>query len=425
MAHINRAVPGYSQFIPLNQPDIGTVEARRGLLYPLQSILTRSPQDGDVPELFKPLEVKGVSFKNRIFTAPMCQYSSENGHATDWHFVHLGNLATRGVGCICVEATAVVPEGRISPEDAGLWTDSQIAPLKRIVAFSHSQGTKIGIQLAHAGRKGSTYAPWLKDKLGHGTSWTTQADENGWPDNTYAPSAISFNDATFPHPKAMTEDDMKYVEDAFAAATKRCIEIGFDFIQVHAAHGYLIHEFLSPLSNKRTDQYGGSLENRMRFPTRVIKRVREVWGDDKPLFVRISASDWAEGPEKSEDGTWLQWGIEQSTIFAGELKKAGLCDMLDVSSGGNWAKQKIPVKHGYQVHFSEAIKKAHPDLLVGAVGMITEPLEAEGYLKDGKADVVSLARELLRNPHWPLYAAKGSWSQSQGREPVRACLVIE
>ncbi|KAF7307073.1 FMN-linked oxidoreductase [Mycena indigotica] len=386
MAHINLPVPNAREYYPLNNPNIGVVEG------------------GTPPALFEPLTIRGVEIKNRIWVAPMCQYSSSNGHATDWHLVHIGNLATRGVGLICLEATAVVPEGRISPEDAGLWTDSQIEPLKRIVEFAHGQGTTIGIQLAHAGRKASTYAPWLKDKMGHGTSWTAQEDENGWPNNTYAPSEISFNDATYPHPKAVTEEDMKYIEDAFVAAVERCKKVGFDFIEIHAAHGYLLHEFLSPLSNLRTDDYGGSLENRTRFPTRVVQRAREAWGN-KPFFVRISATDWAEGPEKGEDSKWLQWGIEQSIYWVGELKRLGV-DLVDVSSGGNWFKQKIAVKHGYQVDFAEAAKKAHPDILIGTVGMITDPIQANAYVKEGKADVVSLARELLRNPHWPLYAAK-------------------
>ncbi|KAF7347669.1 putative NADPH dehydrogenase C23G7.10c [Mycena venus] len=393
MAHINTAVPGAREYYPLNEPAIGTHLA------------------GKQPELFKPLEIKGVTFKNRIFVSPMCQYSSSNGHATDWHFVHIGGFATRGVGAVCMEATSVVPEGRISPEDAGLWQDSQMAPLKRIVEFSHAQGTKIGIQLCHAGRKASTYAPWIKEKTGHGTSWVAQEDENGWPNNVYAPSAIPWSEK-YPNPKEMTEQDMQYVEDAFVAAVNRCKEIGFDFIEFHAAHGYLMHEFVSPISNTRTDQYGGSsLENRLRFPTRVLQRMREEW-KDKPLFVRISASDWAEGPEKSEDGTWLQWGIEQSILWVQKMLSLGVVDLVDCSSGGNWFKQKIgplidgKIAPGYQVQFSEAMKKAHPSVIVGAVGMISDPVVAESYLKDGKADVVSLARELLRNPHWVLMAAK-------------------
>ncbi|KAJ7897040.1 NADH:flavin oxidoreductase 2 [Mycena olivaceomarginata] len=399
MSHLNIGVPGAQEFYPLNEPAIGT------------------HLSGEQPELFKPIEIKGVTFKNRIFVSPMCQYSSADGHATDWHLVHIGGFATRGVGAICVEATSVVPEGRISPEDAGLWTDSQIAPLKRIVEFSHSQGTKIGIQLAHAGRKASTYAPWVKDRVGHGTSWVAQENENGWPNNVYGPSAIPWSE-TYPSPKAATEQDLQYIEDAFAAATKRCHEIGFDFIEVHGAHGYLIHEFVSPLSNTRTDQYGGSLENRLRFPTRILERIRSEW-KDKPLFVRISATDWADGPEKSEDGTWLQWGIEQSNAWVDKLLSLGVIDLLDVSSGGNWAKQKISpvaggnIEHGYQVPFAEAIKKAHPSLIVGAVGTITDPLIAESYLKDGKADVVFLARELLRNPHWAIKAAKALGSEAK------------
>ncbi|KAF7340125.1 putative NADPH dehydrogenase C23G7.10c [Mycena venus] len=350
MAHINTPVPGAREFYPLNEPAIGT------------------HQGGEHPDLFKPLEIKGLTFKNRIFVG----------------------FATRGVGAICMEATSVVPEGRISPEDAGLWKDSQIAPLKRIVEFSHAQGTKIGIQLAHAGRKASTYAPWRTKAAGP---------------IMFTPRPPHLTQRSAPPQKEMTEQDMKYIEDAFVAATKRCKEIGFDFIEVHGAHGYLIHEFVSPISNTRTDQYGGPLlENR-------LERIREEW-KDKPLFVRISATDWAEGPEKSEDGAWLQWGIEQSTLWVGKMLSLGVIDLLDVSSGGNWFKEKVGavgrgnVGHGYLVPFSEAIKKAHPSLIVGAVGMISDPVITESYLKDGKADVVFLARELMRNPHWALAAAK-------------------
>ncbi|KAF7347671.1 Nadh:flavin oxidoreductase nadh oxidase [Mycena venus] len=394
MAHINTPVPGAREYYPLNEPAIGT------------------HQGGEQPELFKPLEIKGVTFQEPYFCGILRCANIALMMGTQRigiSFISGQGFATRGVGAVCVEATSVVPEGRISPEDAGLWTDSQIAPLKRIVEFSHAQGTKIGIQLAHAGRKASTYAPWVKEKAGHGASWVAQENENGWPNNVYAPSAIPWSE-TYPNPKEMTEQDMKYVEDAFVAATKRCKEIGFDFIEVHGAHGYLIHEFVSPISNTRTDQYGGPLlENRLRFPTRLLQRICEEW-KDKPLFVRISATDWAEGPEKSEDGTWLQWGIEQSTLWVGKMLSLGVIDLLDVSSGGNWVKQKISpssnIGHGYQVPFAETIKKAHPSLIVGAVGMITDPVIAESYLKDGKADVVFLARELMRNPHWALAAAK-------------------
>ncbi|RDB28705.1 putative NADPH dehydrogenase C23G7.10c [Hypsizygus marmoreus] len=386
--NINHSVPGAYQYFPLNEPAVG-------------NSLTL---DENTPFLFRPLILRGMEFKNRIFVSPMCQYSSDNGHATDWHLVHIGGFATRGVGAICMEATSVVPEGRISPEDAGLWTDTQIEPLRRIVNFCHAQGTKIGIQLAHAGRKASTHAPWVQLKAGKGAPHTASEDENGWPDSVYGPSNKPFSD-TYPIPKAMSEQDMKKLQDAFISAIQRCKKAGFDFIELHAAHGYLLHSFVSPLSNDRNDEFGGQLlENRLRFPLRLMKSCREAW-PDKPLFVRISASDWAEGPEKDGLGVWLQWGIEQSIIFAEELQKLGV-DLIDCSSGGNWVKQKIPVKHGYQVHFAEALKQALPTLPVGTVGMITEPLEAESYLKSGKADVIFLARELIRTPHWPLFAAQ-------------------
>ncbi|KAG6862138.1 hypothetical protein C0995_004220 [Termitomyces sp. Mi166 len=328
----------------------------------------------------------------------MCQYSADNGHATDWHFVHIGGFATRGAGAICMEATAVVPEGRIAPEDLGLWADTQIEPLRRIVNFCHAQGAKIGIQLAHAGRKASTHAPWVQRKAGRGVPYTATADENGWPDNVLGPSDLPFSEI-YPSPKAMLEEDMDVVVRAFVFAVER-----FDFIEIHAAHGYLLHSFVSPLSNVRDDRYGEQpLENRLRFPLRVVEACRRAW--EGPLWVRISACDWAEGPEQDESGIWRQWGIEQSKIFAGEMQKLGV-DLVDASSGGNWVNQEIPLKHGYQVHFAEALKQAHPSLVISTVGLITDPAEANSYIESGKADVISLARELLRTPHWPLLAAK-------------------
>ncbi|KAI0361437.1 FMN-linked oxidoreductase [Trametes cingulata] len=393
--HINERVPDTDQYYPLNQPSIGSA-------YPKEVY----PQNAELPELFKPLTIRGMTFSNRIFVSPMCQYSSDDGHATDWHLVHIGGFATRGAGAICMEATAVVPEGRISPEDAGLWTDSQIAPLKRIVAFAKAHGSKIGVQLAHAGRKASTYAPWVHSdiaKTRRAPTYVAGKDEGGWPDDVYGPSEIPFSDQ-YPKPKALTEQQLSDLLDAFVKATERCKEVGFDFIEIHAAHGYLLHEFVSPLSNVRTDAYGGSLENRLRFPLQVVEKVRSAW--DKPLFVRISATDWAEGPEKDPaSGEWKQWGIEQSKIYVGELKKLGV-DLIDCSSGGNWVQQKITIVPGYQVPFAEALKNAHPDILIGAVGLITEPEQAESYLRDGKADVVFLARELIRTPHWPILAAQ-------------------
>ncbi|CDO75518.1 hypothetical protein BN946_scf184935.g54 [Trametes cinnabarina] len=397
MTYINKRVPGVDQFLPLNEPTIGTAYSKD--LY---------PQNADLPELFKPLTLRGTTFNNRIFVSPMCQYSSDNGHATDWHFVHIGGFATRGFGAICMEATSVTPEGRISPEDAVSFSYRRYMAchLARIVNFAHAHGAKIGVQLAHAGRKASTYAPWVRaNAAGKSITPTDFADEDegGWPDNVYSPSDIAFSDR-YPKPKALTEEAMQAQLEAWAKATERCKEVGFDFIEIHAAHGYLLHEFVSPLSNVRTDKYGGSLENRIRFPLQVVEKVRAAW--DKPLFVRISATDWAEGPEQDPaTGEWRYWGIEQSKVLAGELKKLDV-DLVDCSTGGNYVNQKIPLAPGYQVPFAEALKQAHADLTIGTVGLITEPKQAESYLRDGKADVVFLAREAIRNPHWPIYAAQ-------------------
>jgi len=395
MPNINKPVPGADQYFPLNEPAIGTA-------YP-ESVY---PKNAKLPALFQPLSLRGVTFKNRIFVSPMCQYSSDNGHATDWHLVHIGGFATRGVGAICMEATAVVPEGRISPEDAGLWTDSQIAPLKRIVDFAHAQGTLIGVQLAHAGRKASTYAPWVHSDIANtrkAPSFTAGKDENGWPDEVYGPSTLPYSEG-YPQPKQIDEKHLEYLDDAFLKAIERCKAVGFDFIELHAAHGYLLHSWLSPLSNTRTDAHGGpSLENRLRWPLELINKCRAAW--DKPFFVRISASDWADFPEKGEDGTWKQWGIEQSKVLTGEMEKLGV-DLVDVSSGGNWAEQKISIGPGYQVPFAAELKKAYPNMPIAAVGLITEPQQAEGYLQDGKADAVFLARELIRTPGWALNAAQ-------------------
>ncbi|KIM47773.1 hypothetical protein M413DRAFT_439440 [Hebeloma cylindrosporum] len=377
------------QYFPINTPDIGS---------------TLEVEDENTSALFKSLTIKDMVFKNRIFASPMCQYSSDNGHATDWHLVHIGGFATRGVGAICMEATSVVPEGRISPEDAGLWLDTQIEPLKRIVNFAHAHGTKIGIQLSHAGRKSSIHPPWVQSKAGRGSSHVALENEGGWPGRVYGPSDLPFS-KTYPIPKAMTEQDLLYLENAFISSIERCQKAGFDFIELHGAHGYLLHSFLSPLSNTRDDEYGGQpLENRLRFFLRLVKVCREAWAE-KPLFVRISASDWADGPEKDDEGRWKQWGIEQSTILVARLKEIGV-DLIDCSSGGNWAHQKIIAKPGYQVPFAEALKIAHPDILVGTVGLITEPLQAESYLKNGQADVVFLARGIMRNPHWAITAAE-------------------
>lgn len=394
--HINKRVPGASTFYPLNEPAIGVA-------YDAEHY----PQNKEIPLLFQPLDIRGVTFKNRIFVSPMCQYSSDNGHATEWHLVAIGSWAVGGAGAITTEATAVVPEGRITPEDAGLWQDSQIAPLKRIVDFAHVQGTKIGIQLAHAGRKASTLAPWVHSDPAHSRvakTYIAHEDEGGWPQQVYGPSTAPFSE-TYPSPREVTEADLQQIEDAFVAAVRRSRQAGYDFIEIHGAHGYLIHSFLSPISNTRSDQYGGKLlENRMRFPLRLIERVRAEW--EGPLFLRISATDFAEWPEKDESsGEWRQWGIEQSKIFAAEAQKIGI-DFIDVSAGGNYVHQKIKPGPGYQVSYAEAIKKNTPNLLVGTVGMITSGKQAEEYLSEGKADVVLLAREFLRNPYFPMAAAQ-------------------
>ncbi|PCH33989.1 FMN-linked oxidoreductase [Wolfiporia cocos MD-104 SS10] len=388
-------VRGADQFYAANEPPIGTP-------YPEDVY----PQNAQLPVLFQPLMLRGTTFKNRIIVSPMCQYSSDHGSATDWHLVHIGGFATRGAGAICMEATAVVPEGRISPQDAGLWLDKQIAPLQRIVKFVHAHDTLIGVQLSHAGRKSSTIAPWMHSdsaKTRKAASWIHPKEEGGWPDGVYGPSDIAFS-PEYPTPKPMDEDRMLYVEDEWIQAVERCKTVGYDFIEIHAAHGYLLHQYLSPLSNTRTDEFGGApLENRMRWPLRLLARIRAAW--DKPLFVRVSATDWAEGPERDADGTWRQWGPEQTKVFVGELQNIGI-DLIDVSTGGLWVHQKIPVEPGYQVPFAEKIKKVYPNLSIGTVGLITDPLQAESYLRDGKADVVFLARELIRTPEWPLLAAR-------------------
>jgi 2,4-dienoyl-CoA reductase-like NADH-dependent reductase (Old Yellow Enzyme family) len=334
--------------------------------------------------LFDPLSIRDITFANRVFVSPMCEYSSTDGFANDWHFVHLGSRAVGGAGLVLTEATAVLPEGRISPQDLGIWKDEHIEPLSRIVRFIHEQGSVAGMQLAHAGRKGSTYAP----RAGHGK---VPESKGGW-NNVVAPSALPFS-ADYPMPRALSIDGIQDVVSAFAAAARRACEAGFRVIEVHAAHGYLIHEFLSPLSNQRTDAYGGSFENRTRILREVVAAVRDSWPEGAPLFVRISATDWIDGG----------WDIEQSVELARQLKELG-ADLIDCSSGGNVAHAEIPVGPGYQTRFAERIRR-EADILTGAVGMITSPVQAEHILATGQADAVIIARELLRDPYWPLRAA--------------------
>ncbi len=334
--------------------------------------------------LFDPLAIRDITFANRVFVSPMCQYSSTDGYVNDWHFVHLGSRAVGGAGLVLTEATAVLPEGRISPHDLGIWMDYHIEPLARIVRFIHEQGSVAGMQLAHAGRKASTYRPWA----GHGT---VPESDGGW--NVVAPSALAFADY-YPMPQALSIDGIKKIVSAFAAAARRACEAGFDVIEIHAAHGYLIHEFLSAHSNRRTDAYGGSFENRTRILRETVAAVRGAWPERAPLFVRISATDWIDGG----------WDIQQSVELARQLKELG-ADLIDCSSGGNVAHAKVPVGPGYQTQFAEQIRR-EANILTGAVGMITSPIQAEHIIVSGQADAVIIARELLRDPYWPLRAAR-------------------
>lgn len=335
-------------------------------------------------QLFQELKIRDVTLRNRIAVSPMCQYSSTDGFATDWHLVHLGSRAVGGAGLILAEATAVLPEGRISPHDLGLWKDEQIAPLARITGFLREQQTVAGIQLAHAGRKGSVERPW------EGTGWVPES-RGGW--KPVAPSAIAF-DEKYATPSVLDEKGIHAIVQAFAEAARRSREAGFQLIEIHAAHGYLIHEFLSPLTNRRADAYGGSFDNRTRLAREVVTAVRRVWPENLPLFVRISATDWAEGG----------WDLEQSVELARQLGALGV-DLLDCSSGGQIAGAQMPVGPGYQVPFAQAIRQ-RAGILTGAVGLITSPEQAEAIVRDGQADVVLMAREFLRHPYWPLDAAR-------------------
>jgi 2,4-dienoyl-CoA reductase-like NADH-dependent reductase (Old Yellow Enzyme family) len=337
-----------------------------------------------VPNLFDPLTLRGLTLANRILVSPMCQYSSEDGLANDWHLVHLGSRAVGGAGLVFTEATAVTADGRISPEDLGIWNDAHIAPLKRIVDFVHAQGVPAAMQLAHAGRKGSTHRPWS----GHGA---VPVSDRGW--QPVGPTGDAFAPG-YPVPRALTTDEMPLVVHAFADAARRAATAGFDALEVHAAHGYLIHQFLSPLSNLRSDRYGGSLENRLRLCLDVVDAVRRVVPERMPIFVRISASDWTSGG----------WDIEQSVELCQRLRDRGV-DLVDCSSGGNVPTAEIPVGPGYQVPFAERIRR-EVGIATGAVGLITSASQANEIIRDGRADCVLLAREFLRDPYFPLHAAR-------------------
>ena len=332
--------------------------------------------------LFSHLQIKSIAFKNRIVVSPMCQYSAVDGMANDWHLVHLGSRAVGGAGLIIVEATAVSPEGRISPNDLGLWKDEQLVPLKRITTFLEQQGCVPGIQLAHAGRKASTSAPWQGDKL-------VPESEGGW--KTVAPSAIPYSEDK-DIPLELAKDKIKEIAHDFRMAAKRALAAGFKVIELHGAHGYLINEFLSPLSNTRGDEYGGSFENRTRFLLEIIEAVKCEWPGEYPLFLRISATDWVDGG----------WSVEDSVSLANLVKDKGI-DLIDCSSGALVSYAKIPAKPSYQVPFAEAVRKT--GILTGAVGIIVSATQAEEILTSGKADMIFMAREFLRNPYFPLNAA--------------------
>lgn len=331
--------------------------------------------------LFEPLTLRGATARNRVWVAPMCQYSATDGMPEDWHLVHLGARAVGGAGVVLTEATAVSPEGRISPHDVGIWTDEQAAAWARIVSFVQAQGALAGVQLAHAGRKGSSHRPWE----GPGA---VPVEAGGWV--PVGPSALAFPGLA--DPVALDDEGIAKVRADFVAATRRALAAGFDVVEVHAAHGYLLHEFLSPLSNSRTDGYGGDLAGRMRLVLEVVEDVRAAWPQDKPLLLRISASDWTEGG----------WTPEDSVVLAKEAAARGV-DLVDCSSGGN-VLTPIPVGPGYQVPFAAAVRSG-AGVPTGAVGLITDAHQAEQVLAEGSADVVLLARELLRDPHWPLHAA--------------------
>jgi 2,4-dienoyl-CoA reductase-like NADH-dependent reductase (Old Yellow Enzyme family) len=335
--------------------------------------------------LLSPIRLRDVTLRNRLVVSPMCEYSSRDGFASDWHLVHLGSRAVGGAGLVLTEASAVTADGRISPQDLGIYDDAHVEMLSRIFAFVEEHGAVPGMQLAHAGRKASMSAPWLG---GHPLA---PADA-GW-EPIWAPSAMAFRDG-WQVPRAMTKPDIAHVVGAFGAAAARVLAAGGKVVELHAAHGYLLHEFLSPLSNHRDDEYGGSFANRARFTREVVEAVRRVWPERLPLFVRISSTDWVDGG----------WTIEDSVALARDLKRLGV-DLIDCSSGGNAAHAKIPLGPGYQVPFAERVRR-DAGIPTGAVGLITDPHQAEEILQSGRADLIVVARQFLRDPYWAIHAAQ-------------------
>jgi 2,4-dienoyl-CoA reductase-like NADH-dependent reductase (Old Yellow Enzyme family) len=337
-----------------------------------------------MPHLFEPLRLRDLTFANRIFVSPMCQYSSVDGFSNDWHFVHVASRAVGGAALVFTEASAVTPDGRISPQDLGIWDDAHVDGLARIIRFVRGQGSAIGMQLAHAGRKASTKRPW--DGQGG-----IPPEDGGW--TPVGPTDEPFTEG-YPIPHALTLAEIPAIVGAFRDAARRSLEAGFDVVELHAAHGYLIHEFLSPLSNHRTDAYGGSFDNRIRLCLDIVDAVRTVWPERLPLFVRLSATDWSDGG----------WNVEQSVRLARRLRERGV-DLVDCSSGGNVAHATIPIAPGYQVRFAAQIKR-EAGIATGAVGMITTAEQADVIVRRGDADAILLAREMLRDPYFALRAAR-------------------
>lgn len=335
--------------------------------------------------LFTPLTIKSITLRNRIGVSPMCMYSSDDGVANDWHLAHLGARAAGGAGLVIAEATAVAPEGRVTPADAGIWAEKHVEPIARINRFIKAQGAVPGIQIAHAGRKASAARPW------EGGAHLPN-DRGGW--TTVAPSAVAFGGELDKVPQALTVAEIKRVHADFAAAAKRALAAGCEWLELHGAHGYLAHEFLSPISNRRNDEYGGGFENRIRFVVELARAVRAVWPEKLPLTARLSCSDWIEGG----------WTIEESVALAKRLKAEGV-DLIDCSSGGSSATAQIPAGAGYQVPFAARIRR-EAQIATAAVGLITDPMQADQIVRNGEADLVLLAREFLRDPNWPLRAAR-------------------
>ncbi|KAK0199672.1 hypothetical protein DFS33DRAFT_1387981 [Desarmillaria ectypa] len=367
------AAPSVSFFTPAQDPPAGTA-------------IVPQPDGKPIPSLFQPITIRGVTFQNRIFLSPLCQYSCEGGMATPWHTGHLGGIFTRGPGLTFVEATAVSPEGRISPNDLGIWSDDHIAPLAAIVEYAHSQNQKVAIQIGHAGRKASTTAPWIENQNLAGV------EVGGWPDDVVAASPIAFADG-YAAPKELSKEGLESLVESFKLAAHRAVKAGFDVIEIHGAHGYLLCGFLSPTSNKRTDEYGGSFENRIRFPLEVVDAVRSVIPESMPLFFRISGSECLE---KSLPDI-PSWRSEDTVRFAPILAQHGV-DLLDVSAGGNNIKQTFTSGPAYQAHLAHDVKKTNPGLLVSAVGRINDGHIAQNVLDAGQADIVFVGRLFTKNP---------------------------